>query len=146
MLPDPIPDVPGGEVIRDPGLGVFCDNALDMIYEHYPEPDEETRTKYIATAMKALNAVGLVGMHDAGTRPDGIALYEKLVGGEDWTARVYAMRECAERNTFCAEDATKIEREDGMLHVRSVKLFAGKHNPLPLTHPDRRASVLIRGY
>ncbi len=28
LLPDSIPDVDGGEVVREPGLGVFCDNAV----------------------------------------------------------------------------------------------------------------------
>ncbi|KAJ6787793.1 hypothetical protein PWT90_01470 [Aphanocladium album] len=124
LLPNPIPDVPGGEVIRDPGLGVLCDNALAMILEHYPKPDDAMKTKYITAAMKALNAVGIVGMHNAGTDPASVDLLSRLAGGDDWTVRMYAMRECAERNTFCAGNATKIERGDGLLHVRSVKLFA----------------------
>lgn len=39
--------------------------------------------------------------------------------------RIYAMLECPVRNTFCGNTTRKIEREDGMLSVRSVKLFAG---------------------
>ncbi len=130
LLPHPLPDVvPGGEVIHDPGPGVFCDNALNLILAHYPQPDEATRTRYVAAAMRALNAVGLVGMHNAGTEPATVDLFRRLAGGDDWTVRVYAMRECtAARNTFCAADATKLERDDGLLHVRSVKLFAGIFN------------------
>lgn len=105
-----------------------------MILEHYPRPDDAMKTKYVAAAMKALNAVGLVGMHNAGTDPGTVNLLSRLAGGEDWTVRMYAMRECADRNTFCADDAKKIEREDGMLHVRSVKLFAGKYINIPLPH------------
>ena len=30
LLPDPIPDVDGGEVVREPGMGVFCDNAVSQ--------------------------------------------------------------------------------------------------------------------
>lgn len=125
LLSDPVPDVPGGEVIRDPGPGVFCDNAIALILAHYPKPDDAMKTRYVSTAMKGLNAVGLVGMHNAGTDPATVQLLSRLAGGEEWTVRMYAMRECAVRNTFCAEDAHKIEREDGMLHVGSVKLFAG---------------------
>ncbi|XWW93805.1 hypothetical protein V2A60_001742 [Cordyceps javanica] len=124
LLPSPVPDVPGGEVVRDPGPGVFCDNALDMILARYPRPDDETRTAYVRAAMRALNAVGLVGMHNAGTDPDSVRLLSRLAGGDDWTVRMYAMRECAARNTFCAADATKLDRDDGLLHIRSVKLFA----------------------
>jgi hypothetical protein len=32
LLPNPLPEAPpGGEIIRDPGVGVFCDNAMDAI-------------------------------------------------------------------------------------------------------------------
>lgn len=30
LLPDPISDVDGGEVVREPGMGVFCDNAVSI--------------------------------------------------------------------------------------------------------------------
>ncbi|KAM3549533.1 hypothetical protein MY1884_008698 [Beauveria asiatica] len=124
LLPNPVPDVPGGDVVRDPGPGVFCDNALDMIMARWPRPDDATRAGYVSTAMRALNAVGLVGMHNAGTDPDSVRLLARLADGDAWTVRVYAMRECAARNTFCAEDAKMLEREDGRLTIRSVKLFA----------------------
>ncbi|EGX96281.1 amidohydrolase 3 [Cordyceps militaris CM01] len=125
LLPRPLPDtVPGGEIVRDPGPGVFCDNALDMILARYPRPDDATRTGYVRAAMRALNAVGLVGVHNAGTDPDSVRLLDSLAGDDEWTVRVYAMRECAARNTFCAANATTLARDDGRLHVRSVKLFA----------------------
>lgn len=41
--------------------------------------------------------------------------------------RIYGMLECPTRNTFCGNITRKIEREDGMLSVRSVKLFAGNN-------------------
>lgn len=41
------------------------------------------------------------------------------------TLRIYGMYECPVRNTFCGNITRKINREDGMLSVRSVKLFAG---------------------
>lgn len=48
------------------------------------------------------------------------------------TLRIYAMIECPVRNTFCGKQVRKIKRHDGVLSVRSVKLFAGKHdNPNP---------------
>ncbi|KAH8713034.1 putative amidohydrolase YtcJ [Beauveria bassiana] len=124
LLPNPVPDIPGGDVVRDPGPGVFCDNALDMIMARWPRPDDATRAGYVSTAMRALNAVGLVGIHNAGTDPESVRLLARLADGDAWTVRVYAMRECAARNTFCAEDANMLERKDGRLTVRSVKLFA----------------------
>ncbi|KAK3906756.1 hypothetical protein C8A05DRAFT_11509 [Staphylotrichum tortipilum] len=120
-LPD---EVPGGEIIRSPGMGVFCDNAMDLVMALWPRPGKERKREWVASAMRELHSVGLVGMHDAGVLPADLALYDEMSRTEDWTLRVYAMVECPERNTFCPDEAVKIEHPDGMLSVRSVKLFA----------------------
>lgn len=125
LLPRGLPDVPGGEIIRDPGMGVFCDNAMDVVMAIWPRPDAKKKQEAIRSAMKSLHAVGLVGMHDAGVIPEDLALYQEMSHSTDWTLRVYAMIECKERNTFCPDQAPWIEEENGMLNVKSVKLFAG---------------------
>lgn len=126
LLPSEIPDVPGGEVIRDPGLGVFCDNAMDMLMEIRPKPGKEAKAQAVKTAMAKLNEVGLVGMHDAGATPENQGLYAELADSDDWTVRVYSMMECEKRNTFCPDAAVKVARDDARFTVRSVKLFAGE--------------------
>lgn len=125
LLPKDLPDVPGGEIVRDPGLGVFCDNAMDVVMKLWPRPDDARKTTFLKSAMESLHSVGLVGMHDAGVDPDQLRLYRELVGTEDWTLRVYAMIECAERNTFCPEAVSVFADNDGFLFIKSVKLFAG---------------------
>jgi predicted amidohydrolase YtcJ len=125
LLPSDIEDVPGGEIIREPGMGVFCDNAMEMIYRLLPKPNAEKKRRNIRAAMKSLNSVGLVGVHDAGQFPDTIALWEQWAGiVEDWTLRVYTMAECPDRNTVCLDKVRKIEGD--WLTVRSIKLFAGE--------------------
>ena len=131
LLPDPLPDVPGGEV---PAEGVFCDNAMDIVMQYYPKQSKETKAKFIKDAMWELNKLGIVGMHDAGVFPAELDLYEELAHGQDWNVRVYAMMECETRNTFCPEDARKIESPNGKLFVRSVKLFGGKPDVRFLHH------------
>lgn len=126
LLPDEIPDVPGGDIIRDPGPGVFCDNAMDMIMALWPKPGEEEKARAVKSAMKELNKVGLVGMHDAGVTADNAQLYSELATSPDWTVRVYSMLECAKRNTFCPEATSQITLSNGMFGLRSVKLFAGE--------------------
>ena len=126
LLPAEVPDVPGGEVIREPGMGVFCDNAMDMITALFPAPKRETKREFVRTAMRSLNKVGLVGMHNAGEFPEGLDMFEEMAGGDDWTVRVYSMAECPERNTFCPEKIRKVDRPDGRFTVRSIKLFAGR--------------------
>lgn len=127
LLPSPFPEIPGGEVVTDPGPGVFCDNAMDLIMEKWPKPTKEKKTAFVKAAHKALNAVGLVGMHDAGVPPENLELYQELAEGDEWSVRVYAMLECEKRNTFCPNDVKLFEREDGMLMLKSVKLFAGSN-------------------
>jgi predicted amidohydrolase YtcJ len=126
LLPAVLPKIPGGEIITDPGPGVFCDNAMDLVMKYRPTPNTEKKTQFVKAAMAELNKVGLVGMHDAGVTPADLNLYENLAEGDSWSVRVYAMTECEIRNTFCPEDARMISRDDGLLSVRSVKLFAGK--------------------
>ncbi|CAI4215092.1 unnamed protein product [Parascedosporium putredinis] len=102
LLPKDIKDVPGGEIIREPGMGVFCDNAMEMIYDLFPTPGKEKNAKY----------------------PDTLEVFEEMAGEDDWTVRVYSMAECPERNTFCPTKVRKVDRPDGRLTIRSVKLFA----------------------
>ncbi|KAJ4265414.1 hypothetical protein NW762_004702 [Fusarium torreyae] len=125
LLPSDLPElVPGGEIIREPGLGVFCDNAMDLVTSIWPQPGRDFKARTVKTAMKRLNEVGLVGMHDAGAIPDTLKLYNELSSGDDWTLRVYAMLECPQRNSYCPEEAVKFARDDDRFAVQSVKLFA----------------------
>lgn len=151
LLPATIPDVPGGEVIRHPGLGVFCDNAMDMVMALWPRPGPAVKTDYIQTAMRKLNTLGLVGMHDAGVVPRDLQLYQQLAGTDAWTVRVHAMLECAERNTFCPGDVAPWTSD--ALSIRSVKLFAdgalgswGSALLEPYSdRPDMSGSLLVNG-
>ena len=127
LLPDDLPEVPGGEIVRTPGMGVFCDNAMDMVTALWPKPSAARKRAFVAAAMRALNKVGIVGMHDAGVVPQDIAMYDAMSRAfDDWTVRVYAMIECPERNTFCPDAVAKFSQGSGLLSVRSVKLFAGR--------------------
>ncbi|KUI58529.1 Putative amidohydrolase YtcJ [Cytospora mali] len=124
LLPEDLPDIPGGEIIRDPGMGVFCDNAMEAVMKLWPKPDDARKTLFLKSAMASLHEYGLVGMHDAGVNPDGLRLYKELVGTDDWTLRVYAMIECEEHNMFCPEKVSAFVDSDGFLSIKSVKLFA----------------------
>lgn len=131
LLPADLPDVPGGEVVREPGMGVFCDNAMDMVMDVFPAPDDEKKRSFVTAAMAKLNEVGLVGMHDAGAYPETLRLYADMAQSEDWTVRVYSMLECSQRNTFCPTDAAMVTQENDKFTVKSVKLFAGTSLLLP---------------
>lgn len=126
LLPPDLEDIPGGEIVRDPGMGVFCDNAIDLVVSLWPKPAAGMKARQVASAMAKLNELGIVGMHDAGITPVNIDLYDKLAGSDDWTVRVYGMLECAKRNSFCPGDARQIVRDDAKFTLKSIKLFAGQ--------------------
>ncbi|SPN97336.1 related to amidohydrolase family protein [Cephalotrichum gorgonifer] len=124
LLPKDMPDIPGGEIIREPGMGVFCDNAMDVIMGIFPAVTKEKTQEFVRTAMRSLNEVGIVGMHNAGMFPEGLEMLGEMAEQEDLTVRVYSMVECPDRNTFCPDKVRKVDRPDGRFTVRSVKLFA----------------------
>lgn len=130
LLPDDLPDIPGGEIVRDTGMGVFCDNAMEVVMKLWPRPDDARKAAFLKSAMASLHQVGLVGMHDAGVYTNELQLYKRIFSADDWTLRVYAMIECEERNTFCPEKVSPFTDVDGFLSVKSVKLFAGESNSL----------------
>ena len=132
LFPKDMPDIPGGEIIREPGMGVFCDNAMTLIMDRWPKPKNKARRKHVKAAMAKLNEVGLVGIHDAGSTHEDHRLFDWMANkkSEHWSLRVYAMLECERRNTFCSSHK-KIERRDSMVSVRSVKLFAGRLSHIP---------------
>jgi predicted amidohydrolase YtcJ len=131
LLPDPLPVIPGGEIITDPGRGVFCDNAMDLVMRRWPQPGKEKKKEFVTSAIRRLHEVGLVGIHAAGVTPRNLDLFQEMADGEAWNMRVYAMFECERRNTFCPEEAVQYLSDEGMLQVQSVKLFAG---PLSFPH------------
>ena len=127
LLPDDLPDIPGGEIIREPGMGVFCDNAMEVVMKLWPRPDGARKAEFLKSAMASLHKVGLVGVHDAGVYTSELQLYKEIFSADYWTLRVYAMIECEERNTFCPEKVPTFTDGDGFLSVKSVKLFAGAY-------------------
>ncbi|KAI1188111.1 amidohydrolase [Nemania serpens] len=124
LLPEDLPDVPGGEIVRNPGMGVFCDNAVAPIMALWPKPDNKKKATFLKSAMNQLNQFGLVGMHDAGVNAENLDLFKELVGSEDWTVRVYAMAEYYDRNAVCPDPVQRYNDPNGFLSIQSVKLFA----------------------
>lgn len=132
LLPDPLPTAPpGGVIVTEPGKGVFCDNAMDaIIYPEAPKPDVAQKTRWFRKAMEELNKVGIVGVGDAGMRPEDVQILESLAESGELSIRISVMLECAERNIFCPEEteALKLVNEKALgsdaLMLGGVKLFA----------------------
>ncbi|RPA88268.1 hypothetical protein BJ508DRAFT_410130 [Ascobolus immersus RN42] len=140
LLPTPLPpSPPGGEIVTNPGPGVFCDNAMDMILAVAPKFSKEEKKTMIRDAMTELVKVGITAVTDASVLPDEADVYREIYnedaierekgkkGSEAGAVvRVNAMLECYDRNTYCKDDAEKRKgkRDDGMFRLEGVKLFA----------------------
>lgn len=135
LLPNPLPEAPpGGVVVTDPAPGVFCDNAMDVIiYPIAPKPGIEQKTRWFKTALAELNKVGIIGVGDAGMRPEDVSILENLAEKGELTLRINVMLECAERNTYCPDETKELKLLDmpaaegiggNTLMLGGVKLFA----------------------
>ncbi|KAF7856280.1 hypothetical protein EAF04_009808 [Stromatinia cepivora] len=132
LLSDPLPEAPpGGEIITNPGPGVFCDNAMDsFIYPLAPKPDIPQKVRWLKTAMGELNKVGITAMSDAGMRMEDVKILQELARRDELSVRIRVMAECEERNTFCHQDlrTVKVMRDGSgggdMLLFGGIKLFA----------------------
>lgn len=118
--------------MREPGLGVFCDNAMDLvIFPVAPKPDFAQKTRWFEAAMAELNQAGIVGVGNAGMRPDDVLILESLAKDQKLSVRVNVMLECEERNTYCPDETRGLEllgSPNGLgsqtLTLGGVKLFA----------------------
>jgi predicted amidohydrolase YtcJ len=133
LLPKPLPKAPpGGVIVTDPGPGVFCDNAMDaIIYPLAPKPDAAQKTRWFKSAMRGLNKVGIVGVGDAGLRPDDVSILEAMAENGELCIRINVMLECIERNTYCPDEIRGLKlltSKEGLgantLILGGVKLFA----------------------
>jgi predicted amidohydrolase YtcJ len=133
LLPVPLPDAPpGGVIVKEPGLGVFCDNAMDsIIFPYAPKPNLERKARWVKSAITELNKVGIVGVGNAGMRPEDIAMLESMAENLQLNIRINVMFECEERNTFCPEELQSLkilnspnELGSQTLLLHGVKLFA----------------------
>ena len=72
-------EIPGGEIIRDPGMGVLCDAAATLVENISPNKTDEEIESTFKAAMKDLNSVGLVGVHEASVFPRTLKIYQKCL-------------------------------------------------------------------
>lgn len=87
---DPI----GGKIIRDEtgnATGVLIDNAMNLVLQKMPAPDEKDLQRYLSVGMKSLLSQGLTGAHDAGISAGEFAQYEALGRAGKLPMRIYAM-------------------------------------------------------
>ncbi len=139
LLPADVPDVPGGEVVRTPGMGVFCDNAIDLVYALWPRPSRDKKRTFVRDAMRRLHAVGLVGMHDAGNVPEDLALFRDMAEEAAAAATATAAAASAPEAVPAAAAAAADDEPD---HEWTMRVFAMLEcKPRNAFCPDEAASL-----
>lgn len=120
-------DPPGGRIERDAQgrpTGVLVDNAMALVEKIVPPATPAERERRLDTALAALAAVGLTGVHDAGTDAATCGLYRKRAAAGRLSLRIYAMIGGPEEVAGCAPNGPEGWLADDRLAVRAVKLYA----------------------
>jgi predicted amidohydrolase YtcJ len=91
-----------------------------------PRPSPADAETHIFRALKAVAAVGLTSVHDAGVDRDSLEVYRKMASEDRLPVRVYAMLDGQQPMEKLADqmDLWRRTPEIGRLTVRAVKLFA----------------------
>ena len=127
-ITDVTPDPDGGEIIRDgsgKATGCFIDNAMPCVSRHIPGLSVEKQKEALRKASENCLAVGLTGIHNAGSSDSFINICRDMIDNGTLGVRIYAMmsdpgdshiREYLRKN--------RLDNYGGhFLSVRSVKLF-----------------------
>ena len=121
------PDPEGGQIIRDRSgepSGVLVDNAMDLVFEAIGVASLEAVEADIVRGLEAAAATGLTSVHDAGVSAQEIQAYRNLQAAGRLPIRVYPMLSVLDPDNDPLLDEGPFRSEDGMLHVRSVKISA----------------------
>lgn len=120
---------PGGEIIRDEEgdlLGVFNENAIKLISENLPSPDDKTKIEALNLAIEECLKNGITSFHDAGVNQEIINLYESFLKNDMLALRIYVMINGQDEQLldYWFEKGPVIGLGNGYLTVRSIKLYA----------------------
>jgi predicted amidohydrolase YtcJ len=115
--------ITGGIIEQFEGMltGILIDNALEIVKEVIPKPNEEQLTKALLDAQKNCFAVGLTTVDDAGLEKREVELIDKLQKEGKLNMKVYAMLTDNEENL--ANYLKNGPYKTKMLNVRSFKFY-----------------------
>ncbi len=108
--------------------GVFVDNAQGLLERVVPSASREQTKRQVQAAIVEAQRWGLTGVHDAGTSPEVMDIYEELGKAGQLNFRMYAMisggrDESAALDRWFAR-GPQIGLYGGTLWARSIKLYA----------------------
>lgn len=119
-------DPPGGEIVRDAKgnpTGVLIDNAMLLIEQHIPTPDNAAKVRALNAAFDHLLALGITSVHDAGVDTDTVKLYQQLAAEQKLPMRIYPMLSARDPQLPDWLKAGIIDDPEDFLDIRSVKIY-----------------------
>lgn len=119
-------DPPGGEIVRDSNgnpTGVLIDNAMLLVEQHIPTPDNAAKVRALNAAFAHLLALGITSVHDAGVDSDTVKLYQQLAGEQKLPMRLYPMLSARDPQLPQWLEAGIIDDPTDYLDIRSVKIY-----------------------
>ncbi len=114
----------GGEIIlkNNKPTGVLIDNAMDLVSNIIPEPDEKFNRKALKLAQEKCFAVGLTSVTDAGLDKNIILLIDEMHKQGELKMKVNAMLSPSKENMeYFVKHGPYVTDQ---LSVRSIKLYA----------------------
>ncbi len=119
-------DPPGGEIVRDAKgnpTGVLIDNAMLLVEQHIPTPDNAAKVRALNAAFDHLLALGITSVHDAGVDTDTVTLYQQLAAEQKLPMRIYPMLSARDPQLPQWLEAGIIDDPKDFLDIRSVKIY-----------------------
>ncbi len=125
-IDDDTTDPIGGKIIRDDNghaTGVLVDKAMGLMTAQLPEPDKNELRAAIHSAVDALLAEGMTGVHDAGIDLMTAEVYLSMADDKELDMRIYAMLSGAGSVLDAVGKPIRAYGGD-RLEIAAVKLYA----------------------
>ncbi|MCH8277736.1 MAG: amidohydrolase, partial [Proteobacteria bacterium] len=125
-IDDDTTDPIGGKIIRDDNghaTGVLVDKAMGLMTAQLPEPDKDEIRAAIHSAVDALLAEGMTGVHDAGIDLMTAEVYLSMADDKELDMRIYAMLSGAGSVLDAVGKPIRAYAGD-RLEIAAVKLYA----------------------
>jgi len=117
--------VDGGIIAKsDDGslTGLLLDNAVSLVKNAIPVPDDATKRQALEVAQSRCFAVGLTSVSNAGTELDDLLLMDKMQDGGGLGIRIYAMLAASQANIERIASRGPLLKD--RLTARSFKMYA----------------------
>ncbi len=118
------PTPPGGEIVRDPAtgepLGIFKDQAMDLIWRAAPEPSPEKRDSALARALAHAASLGVTATAHMSASWADLAAYRRLERAGRMTLRV-AVYLPLDQWRAVADTVAKAGQGDDWVRIGGVK-------------------------